>query len=487
VSQQIYLAALDVRQREIESAQGPRPRRRKPPNEYTSSLFYELYVRDTEGIIASDDPVFRSRFRMPVHLFHDLLSEIKRAPSGCVLRPFTELTRSFSYFDRWLQPSDDPSADRVENKPLSQDAIPLELLLLAALRVIGTNVTLDQMCEATKISIETLRQYLYELCRWGRLCFYPRHVVMPSTEAELKAIEKVYALAGFPGSVGSFDVTHVPLLMYEYIRYNDLKSGKNDYPTVGFQVAVDHTGRALHVSGPFPGTWNDKSISKIDQWVCNLESDPLFTEFKWKRATIDGTWEQDKGAYCIVDGGYLHKRCMMARNTSASSDEAIRWGKTLTSLRKDVECFFGRLKKRFTMFLTGVRFRDADAVANAFYFACALHNWLHHADGLRDNWAAFSSNGKQIDADLPVGNSVSWDEDAENDTSDNEEEPAVDPVGPPNVVLTAAQILTQHAAQQMEQLKAKSLVQLRKRLIAHHAYCTEQRWIGWPKRMRYIE
>jgi len=77
---------------------------------------------------------------------------------------------------------------------------------------------------------------------------------------------------------------------------------------------------------------------------------------------------------------------MMSAFHVTSNADQIEWSKMLGSLRKDVECFFGRLKKRFTIFHDGVRVHDIERLDDIFFFCSALHNWLHSADGLGENW-----------------------------------------------------------------------------------------------------
>ena len=46
----------------------------------------------------------------------------------------------------------------------------------------------------------------------------------------------------------------------------------------------------------------------------------------------------------------------------------------IESIRKDVECVFGILKKRWKILDYGIRFRDIDVVKKVFVVCCMLHN-----------------------------------------------------------------------------------------------------------------
>ena len=53
---------------------------------------------------------------------------------------------------------------------------------------------------------------------------------------------------------------------------------------------------------------------------------------------------------------------------------------------KSVECYFGRLKRRFAFLRDAVEYQSQNVIDNAFYSCCVLHNMLHQWDGL-DDWA----------------------------------------------------------------------------------------------------
>jgi len=52
------------------------------------------------------------------------------------------------------------------------------------------------------------------------------------------------------------------------------------------------------------------------------------------------------------------------------------WSWWLESMRKDVECTFGILKRRWQILMTGIRLHSSDSVTKVWKTCCALHNWL---------------------------------------------------------------------------------------------------------------
>ena len=65
--------------------------------------------------------------------------------------------------------------------------------------------------------------------------------------------------------------------------------------------------------------------------------------------------------------------------------EAWQWNKNIESIRKDVECTFGILKKRFAILKCGFRQHKIHKCGDIFLSCCILYNILLDYDG-RDDW-----------------------------------------------------------------------------------------------------
>lgn len=86
-----------------------------------------------------------------------------------------------------------------------------------------------------------------------------------------------------------------------------------------------------------------------------------------------------------------------------ASVEEQQWSKRLESVRKDIECFFGRLKGRFRLFKTGILFLDRGKIDNAWFTACIIHNMLLQYDGLDRLEVDMDWEGKDGEADSATG------------------------------------------------------------------------------------
>jgi Plant transposon protein len=64
----------------------------------------------------------------------------------------------------------------------------------------------------------------------------------------------------------------------------------------------------------------------------------------------------------------------------------LRWSTRLESVRKDVECFFGRLKGRFRILQSNILFHHQSKVDSVFIASSILHNMNLEHDGLDVAW-----------------------------------------------------------------------------------------------------
>ena len=60
------------------------------------------------------------------------------------------------------------------------------------------------------------------------------------------------------------------------------------YPTASYSVTCDHARRIMSCSGGFPGTFNDKTISRYDEFITSVGSLELFTHFPYQITTETG-------------------------------------------------------------------------------------------------------------------------------------------------------------------------------------------------------
>lgn len=89
-----------------------------------------------------------------------------------------------------------------------------------------------------------------------------------------------------------------------------MSSGKEGFPTVAFQVIVDHSTRILAVSPCYPGSHTDITISRLDQQINAIRFDSLFADFPFTLFVQPGVGVINQGVYLIADGGYQYWRVL---------------------------------------------------------------------------------------------------------------------------------------------------------------------------------
>jgi Plant transposon protein len=266
-------------------------RPRKPPTlearvDYAESRWMRM-LRDKKVDLetASSKPAkeFRKNFRVPYPIFVRLCTEAEK--------------------HGWLRVAATDAAGR--------SSIPLELKLLSVLYVLGSGAALRTVAELSEISESSVQRALHAFSSGFCATMYDEWIKPPAEPEHVKEILKHYAAVGFPGAVGSSDVTHVP---WDKDPCQQARHyvGKEGFATVAYEVTVDHTMCVQAVTRGFHGAVNDKTIVKFDRFIQRIKNDKFYTqmEFNVRVSSLDaeepGAMKRLKGAYLIVDGGY-HK------------------------------------------------------------------------------------------------------------------------------------------------------------------------------------
>ena len=199
---------------------------------------------------------------------------------------------------------------------------------------------------------------------------------MPNTTRKLGYLA-VVDQSGLPGCCGSMDVVHVKWSSCPTGNHNRAK-GKGGYPSLAFQCITDFNRRILAVYGPQFGTRNDKEIVKEDPNVHFVRT-RWYKDVLWNYYTAEGRVEQDRSAYLICDNSYLRwptSICPYAGCENLSLEGFFLTN--LESVRKDVECTFGILKKRWQVLNDGLEldYRDINKCERIFNACCCVNNLM---------------------------------------------------------------------------------------------------------------
>jgi hypothetical protein len=213
-----------------------RPEREKRVN-FKDSIWYKEYIIDS-----------RQRYRDP------------QSPHGKLFRRRFALDR-----EDVLEMSKRMVNENVWVKKIDrcgQDPIPVELLMLTSLRVLTRSWTFDCIRESTNISEKSARSFFYKFVCWYGTKVFDEVVRLPEVD-DIESNGAEYARAGFPATIGSVDCVHVRL----WLVSNNLKqfsTGKEGYPSIAFEVIVNHRREIIGVSLGFYGSVPDKNIVRFD-------------------------------------------------------------------------------------------------------------------------------------------------------------------------------------------------------------------------------
>jgi hypothetical protein len=218
-----------------------------------------------------------------------------------------------------------------------------ELLVMSVLYRLGNGNSFCQCQSLCHISVSEIRKFFFVFIG-AMVEMKEEYIFLPRNVTELQWINKYYNNVGLPGCCSLMDVVHVKWLSCLTRDHNRAK-GKAGYPTLAFKCITNFNCRIIGIYGPNFGTWNDKEIVKVDPNVHRIQTG-WFKDVWWKYYTAEGRVKEDQGAYLICNNGYHRWPTLICPYTNACNATLEGYFSTnLESVRKDVECTFGILKK----------------------------------------------------------------------------------------------------------------------------------------------
>ena len=344
----------------------------------TMSLWYNYYCKGLDHgmeLMPLFEEKFRLRFRLPYACYQELAQLCEEE----------SITNEESSMKRWR-----PGNKAANGKP----AAPLGLLLLCALRYLGRGWTFDDLEECTAISQEVIRNFFHSFVEFGSDKLFKMWVYTPRTPEEIASVTSEYSAAGFPGCIGSMDATHVEHCRIAYDYRQAHLSFKLPFTARTYNIVTNHRRRILGTTDGHPARWNDKSLVKFDEIAMDLHEgkgvmkDLEFELYAYGETTAAVKKEKYRGAWILVDNGYLNWGVTIPPMKNTSTKAQWRFSKWLESMRKDVECTFGIMKGRWRILKTGIRLHGTNKSDEIWKTCCALHNWLLEVDGLDRRWGS---------------------------------------------------------------------------------------------------
>jgi hypothetical protein len=249
-----------------------------------------------------------------------------------------------------------------------------ELFILCALEHLGNRRPHCQFETETNMCPSEHRKF-FDLFVNKMYSISTDYIYFPKTMEELKILMKDYSMQHLPGAGGSIDVVHCKWANCPAGDANKCK-GKESFVSVAFEVVTDHRRRVIGIAPIQYGARSDKHIVRFDPTV-ELIKTGWYKDVEWEYFTSQGELKRGKGVYFICDGGYLHWKTLICPfRTDDVSGRRGYFNGNLESIRKDVECTFGILKKRWRILDYGLPYRCMKKCEKIFHVCCMIHNML---------------------------------------------------------------------------------------------------------------
>ena len=191
--------------------------------DYTQSTWWHFLQRPTiRDPTHRDGKLFRTRFRVPYSLFHQLVSL-------CT-------TGSLSTFFQ-----------HKKCDATGRSSIPIELKLLGVLRVLGRASCFDSVAELTNSEKEAHRVFFHKFIKVFVDNLFHHYVSPPTSDEAITQTMRHYDRVGFTGCIGSVDCVHIPWNRCPAQQLN-MYTGKEGYPTIAYRYSLINSSYSSTVS-----------------------------------------------------------------------------------------------------------------------------------------------------------------------------------------------------------------------------------------------
>ena len=231
-----------------------------------------------------------------------------------------------------------------------------------ALRILGRGNCADDIAEMSYGCESSINLFFKTFVTEFVKNFYDDFVFIPTGD-RLQLVLDSYAACGIPGGMGSMNCTHIGQDKCP-VGLTHLCKGKEKFPTLSFNVVVDHFRQIHYCSAAYFGATNDLQICADDDFPIALAAGE-YENVEYQLYRQDGTVMNCRGGFLICDGGMPKLACFMDPQHYRSSRPEVMFSEWLESIRKDVECTFGILKQRFRYFRNKIQHHTVDIIEAA--------------------------------------------------------------------------------------------------------------------------
>jgi hypothetical protein len=213
---------------------------------------------------------------------------------------------------------------------------------MATLRMLAYGSPADLMNEAFGIAETTTLECLIKFVQGIRHIYEEKYLRRPNDE-DIQRLLQVGEARGFSGMLGSLDCMHWRWGNCPITWKGQFTRGEYKVPTIMLEAVASYERSIWHVFFGIPGSNNDLNV---------LNQSPLFTQVLQGRApevkfTINGS-EYNMGYY-LADGIYPEWATFVKTITLPLTEKDTLFAQHQEGARKDVECAFRILQKRWAI------------------------------------------------------------------------------------------------------------------------------------------
>lgn len=239
----------------------------------------------------------------------------------------------------------------------------------AALRMLAFGSPADFMDEIFGIAESTTLECMITFVRGVRHVYGQQYLRRP-TQEDIHRLLQVGEARGFPGMLGSLDCMHWQWGNCPVAWKGQFTRGDHKVPTIMLEAVASYDRWIWHAFFGTPGSNNDLNV---------LNQSPLFTQVLQGRAaevkfTINGS-EYDMGYY-LADGIYPEWATFVKSIPLPQSAKDKLFAQHQEAARKDVECAFGILQKRWAIIRHSARLWDREQLEDIMMACIILHNMI---------------------------------------------------------------------------------------------------------------
>ncbi|XP_067636573.1 putative nuclease HARBI1 [Eurosta solidaginis] len=259
-----------------------------------------------------------------------------------------------------------------------RESVPPEERLMVTLRYLATGCTFNALALYFQRGERTIGVIVEETTKaiWNSLkdCY----MTLPNEERWKSIAGRFSDLWQLPNCLGAIDGKHVRI--QKYPNSGSANFNYKNYHSVILLACCDADGIFTSIEFGFAGRNSDGGVFRIStfgRWLESYNNLPSPKELP----------HDDSGNkfpyYFVADNAFPLRKNVMRPYPERNIVNKMRiFNYRLSRSRKNIECSFGMMVKKFGVFSTPIRCQKYETIISIIQSACILHNFIRKKDGI---------------------------------------------------------------------------------------------------------